>query len=89
MLRIAQCPCTGGLLLDKVAQNVDETLRCLQRTYPLQISALYLLEEEEEKKTFILITCYISSAYIFKYMKQLVVEGKIRTQNMSVYDIPL
>ena len=37
-------------------------------------------EEEEEKKNFISITCYISSAFISKYMIQLVIEGKIRRQ---------
>ena len=41
------------------------------------------------EETFILITCYISSAYILKYMIQLVIEGKIRRQNMSIYDITL
>ena len=33
-----------------------------------------------KKKNFISITCCISSAYILKYMIQLVIEGKIRRQ---------
>ena len=44
---------------------------------------------EEEEANFISLTCYISSAYILKYIMQLVIEGKIKRQNMSVYDIPL
>ena len=43
----------------------------------------------KKKKNFISITCYISSAYILKYMIQSVIDGKNQKTNMSVYDIPL
>ena len=43
----------------------------------------------KKKKSFISVTSYMSSAFILKYVIQLVVEGKIRTQNMSIYDIHL
>ena len=48
-----------------------------------------LIEEEEEAKIFISITCYISSSYILKYMMPFVIEEKIRRQNISAYDIPI
>ena len=44
---------------------------------------------EKKKKNIISMTCYISSAYILKYMIQLVIEGKNQKTNMPVYDIPL
>ena len=47
------------------------------------------VEIEEEEENFISISCYISSAYILKYMIQLVIEGNNQKTNMSVYDIPL
>ena len=48
-----------------------------------------VIEEEEEEENFYLNNLLFSSAYILKYMIQLVFEGEIRRQNMSVYDIPL
>ena len=47
------------------------------------------MKKKKKKKNFISITCYISSAYILKYMLQSVIERKDQKTNMSVYDIPL
>ena len=52
-------------------------------------SVMSLYEGAKKKKdNFISITSCISSAYILKYTMQLVIEGKIRRQNMYVYNIP-